>query len=105
MADVARRGIHLEPGMLGENIVVSGIDVMSLSIGAQIEIGQALLAVTEVRNPCLQLNEMHPNLLKAVVDKIDGQVYRNAGMMARVLRGGRVAPGDPVVVHVKPSVL
>ncbi len=94
MAEVARQDIQLNPGMLGENIVVDGIAVMALPPGTHLEIGEALLEITEVRNPCLQLNEMHPQLLKAVTSKVDGQVRRNAGMMARVLQGGWVKPGD-----------
>ncbi|MFC1975013.1 MOSC domain-containing protein [Chloroflexota bacterium] len=103
LAEIAGQDIHLEPGMLGENIILDGIAVMTLAIGTQLEIGEALLEVTEVRNPCYQLNEMHPRLLKAVVKKVDGQVRRNAGMMARILTGGRVRPGDPAIVRGEPG--
>lgn len=99
LAEIACQDIHLEAGMLGENIVVDGIAVMTLAIGTQLEIGETLLEVTEVRNPCYQLNEMHPRLLKAVVTKVDGEVRRNAGVMARILKGGWVRPGDPVMVR------
>ena len=98
LAEVANKGIQLQPGMLGENIVLDGIAVMRLQIGTQIEIGGARLEVTEVRNPCHQLNEMHPGLLKAVASKVDGKVRRNAGMLARILIGGLVRPGDMVIV-------
>ena len=99
LAEVAEQEIQLEPGMLGENIMLDGIEVMALSIGTQLEVGETLLEVTEVRNPCHQLNQMHPRLLKAVASKVDGQVRRNAGMMARILVGGWVRPGDPVIVR------
>lgn len=99
---LAREGIHLQPGMLGENIVLDGVAVMSLAIGTQLVVGEALLEVTEVRNPCLQLNGMHPRLLKAVARKVHGEVQRRAGMMARIVRGGRVRPGDPVYVVTDP---
>lgn len=101
LAEIARQDIHLEPGMLGENILMDGITVMTLAIGTQLEIGETLLEVTEVRNPCYQLNEMHPGLLKAVATKVNGQVRRNAGMMAYILKGGWVRPGDPVIVRSK----
>lgn len=100
-AEIAQQGIHLDPGMLGENITVAGITVMTLPSWTQLEIGEVLLEVTEVRNPCLQLNEIHPQLLKAVATKENGQVRRNAGMMARVLKGGKIQPGDRVIVHRK----
>jgi MOSC domain-containing protein YiiM len=84
--------------MLGENIIVDGIGVMALPIGTQIEIGETLLELTEVRNPCYQLDEMHPGLQDAVQNKFTGQVHYNAGMMAKILRGGWVQPGDPVIL-------
>lgn len=101
LSELASQDIHLEPGMMGENIVVDGIAVMSLAIGTQLKVGETLLEVTEVRNPCYQLNAMHPRLLKAVATKVEGQVRRNAGMFARILIGGWVRPGDPVIVSGK----
>jgi MOSC domain-containing protein YiiM len=102
-ADISAQGIMLKPGMLGENIIVDGIKVMTLPVGTQLELGEVLLELTEVRDPCNQLNEMHPRLLEAVTSKIDGQACPNAGMMARILKGGWVHPGNPVIVRVKPD--
>ena len=95
---IARKAIQLEPGMMGENILLKDTSVMKLGIGAQLEIGEARLEITEVRNPCYQLNEMHHDLLKAVAFKKDGEVIRNAGMLAIVIMGGRIEPGDLVKV-------
>jgi MOSC domain-containing protein YiiM len=101
LSELASQDIHLEPGMMGENIILDGMAVMALAIGTQLEIGETLLEVTEVRNPCYQLNAMHPHLLKAVATKVEGQVRRNAGMFARILTGGWVRPGDPVIISGK----
>ena len=98
LADITTQDIHLEPGMMGENMIIDGIGLMALPIGAQIEVGETLLELTEVRNPCYQLDEMQPGLQNAVQIKIAGQVHRNAGMMAKILRGGWVQPGDPVIL-------
>ncbi len=98
-AELAEGEIDLLPGMLGENIVVDGLSVMALPIGARLVVGETLLEVTEIRNPCYQLNGMHPQLLKAVAQKIDGTVRLNAGIMARILRGGQVHRGDTVQVQ------
>lgn len=99
LADLARQGIELAPGMLGENIVVDGVSVMALPIGTRLRVGGATLELTEIRVPCHQLNEMHPRLLQAVSANVDGRECHNAGMLARVLAGGRVCPGDVVVVE------
>jgi MOSC domain-containing protein YiiM len=98
LAKLASQDIHLEPGMMGENIIVGGIGVMSLTLGTQVEVGEALLEITEIRNPCYQLNEMHPHLLEAVENSGTGSDPRNAGMMTRILKGGWVRPGDSVTV-------
>jgi MOSC domain-containing protein YiiM len=98
LAELACQDIHLEPGMMGENIVLDRISVMSLAIGTQVQVGEAVLEMTEVRNPCYQLNEMHPHLLKSVETSGTGSDPRNAGMMARIQTGGWVRPGDAVIV-------
>ena len=98
LSDLAKQDIHLKPGMIGENIILDGIAVMSLPIGTQIEVGEALLEITEVRNPCYQLNESHPNLEETVKTSVTGTDSRNAGMLSRVLKSGWVRPGDPVRV-------
>jgi len=72
---------------------------MALPIGTQLDIAGTLLEVTEVRNPCYQLNEIHPRLLKAVVSKVDGRVCFNAGMMAHILEGVWVRSGELVTVR------
>ncbi len=77
LAEITDKGIHLEAGILGENILLDGIKVMMLAIGTQIEFGQLLLEMTEVCNPCSQLNEIHPHLLNAV----DGSDLSPAGCL------------------------
>ncbi len=98
LAEIASQDIHLEPGMMGENIIIDGIGLMALPLGTQIKVGEALLKLTEVRNPCYQLDEIHPGLQNAVQNRIADQVHLNAGMMARILSGGWVRPGDPVII-------
>jgi MOSC domain-containing protein YiiM len=95
---LADQDIHLEPGMMGENLVLDGISVMDMVLGTQLEVGEALLEMTEVRQPCYQLNESHPRLLKCVENSGSGSGSHNAGMMARIVKGGWVQPGDSVLV-------
>ena len=99
LAELASQEIHLKPGMMGENIILDGIAVMTLPLGTQLEIGDAVLEITEVRNPCYQLDEMQPGLLKAVETSGPGPDPRNAGMLARIIKGGWIRPGDPVIVR------
>ncbi len=86
--ELARAGIPVEPGILGENITLEGLPVMALHVGTRLRIGQAELEITGDRPACREMLEIHPNALKAMVGR--------AGKMARVVRGGTVRPGDPI---------
>jgi MOSC domain-containing protein YiiM len=100
LAYLAGQNIHLKPGWMGENIILEGIEVMMLPLGTRLEIGDVLLEITEIRNPCSQLDEMHPGVLKAVESSGPAPDGRNAGMMARIIRGGIVKRGNPVIARI-----
>ena len=56
--------------------------------------------ITGLRNPCQQINDYRPGLLKQVlVREPDGTLNRRAGAMAVVLRGGVVRPGSEIHVE------
>lgn len=99
LAELKQEGIDINSGMLGDNMTVEGLAVMSIPLGTKLEVGEALLEVTEVRVPCSQLNGMDKRLLKASVIKEGGKKHFRAGIMARVLKGGRVRAGDQIVVR------
>lgn len=90
------QGIVLRPCELGENILLDGIDLMALEIGSRLEIGPALIELTEVREPCHQLDGIRPGLQDAVRVFPGEKSTPRAGMLAVVLRGGDVKSGDPV---------
>ena len=96
--ELAQQDIHIGPGMMGENITIEGIDVMQLDEGVHLAIGSAVVEVTGRRSPCLQLNEIDPRLLKAVVKKQPGKIIFKAGMMTRILQSGWVRAGDVVEI-------
>ena len=86
--ELARAGMPVEPGVLGENITVEGVAVMQLQDGTRLRIGEAELEITGDRPACRELLEVHVDALKALVGR--------TGKMARVVRGGTVRPGDPI---------
>ncbi len=96
--ELAERGFQVGPGMMGENLTIAGLDLMALARGTWLAIGAAILEVTEVRNPCLQLNGIAPGLLKAVVKKEQGHVRFLAGIMTRIIAGGDIRAGDQVTL-------
>jgi hypothetical protein len=98
-------GFGLRPGQLGENITTRGIDLLGLGTGTRLCIGeQAIVQITGVRNPCGQIESFKPGLLAAVLDRAaDGSLMRLAGVMAVVVRGGCVRPGNAIRVVQLPS--
>jgi MOSC domain-containing protein YiiM len=93
---LAGQGIDLQPGSMGENIIIDGISIMTLPIGTRLEIGEAIVELAEIRNPCYQLDEMHRGVLEAVKASGPAPDHRNAGMLARVVQRGLVRRGDSV---------
>ncbi|OEJ62078.1 molybdenum cofactor biosysynthesis protein [Streptomyces agglomeratus] len=99
-AELLREGFTVEPGQLGENITTSGIDLLGLPEGTLLHVGeQAVVEVTGLRNPCLQIDAFQDGLLKQVVGRDEaGNIVRKAGIMSIVRTGGEVRPGDQVRV-------
>lgn len=102
--ELRRMGFVVEPGQLGENVTTSGLSVLDLSEGSLIALGpDAVVRVTGLRNPCVQIDRFQPGLLKALLDHdADGALIRKAGIMTVVERGGIVRAGDTVTVTSPP---
>ncbi|MGW6568551.1 MOSC domain-containing protein [Streptomyces sp. NPDC054975] len=99
--EVAGAGFDVAPGALGENITTQGLDLLGLPTGTRLHLGaEAVVEVTGLRNPCVQIDNYRHGLLKHVLGRDeDGQVVRKAGIMSVVLTGGEVRPGDPIRVE------
>ncbi len=103
-AELASKGYTIRPGDLGENITTSGIDLLALPTGTILSFGAAAIEVTGLRNPCRQLDDFRPGLMKAVLDRAaDGSLIRKAGIMGVVRSSGVVAPGDRIVIALPPK--
>ncbi len=95
------KGFDVAPGQLGENVTTRGIDLLRLPRGTRLHLGdEAVVEVTGLRNPCGQINNVRHGLLKAVLGRQDdGELQRKAGIMAVVVRGGPVRPGEPIGIE------
>jgi MOSC domain-containing protein YiiM len=101
---LAARGFVVRPGDLGENIATRGLDLLGLPVGARLVIGDAVVTVTGLRNPCVQIDRFAPGLLKEVAHTdAEGHPVRLAGIMGTVARGGPVRAGDEVCVELPPG--
>ena len=98
---LARHGFEVRPGALGENITTRGIDLLGLPADTELRFGaDAVIRLTGLRNPCLQIDKFKRGLMAAVLDKTaDGQLIRKSGVMGIVLIGGLVQPGQAVSIQ------
>jgi len=64
------------------------MNVNSLQIGQQLQIGGARLEVSAVCTPCDQMEAIRPGLRK--------ELWGRRGMLCRVLEGGVIRRGDSI---------
>ncbi|MDP9736635.1 MOSC domain-containing protein [Curtobacterium sp. 260] len=105
--EVAASGHTVVPGDMGENVTTRGVDLLGLPTGALLHLGdEACVRVTGLRNPCQQINDFDPGLLRAVLGRAeDGTVERKGGVMGVVVTGGIVRAGDAVRVELPEGAL
>lgn len=96
--ELATAGFSVAPGNLGENVTTHGVDLLTLPTGTRLHLGEtAVVEVTGLRNPCVQLDGFEQGLMAAVLDRdAGGNLVRKAGVMAVVVEGGTVHTGDAV---------
>lgn len=102
--ELRHHGFDLAPGDIGENVLTRGLALLDLPTGTRLGLGaSAVVEVTGLRNPCVQLNRFRRGLTAAMIDKApDGSIIRKSGVMAIVITGGVVAPGDAITVTLPP---
>lgn len=83
--------VNIEPGVFGENLVISGIDFATLSVGTVIKIGEGVLELSQIGKEC------H---LGCMIAQTAGKcIMPTEGVFARVIKGGTVNTGDPVKIE------
>ena len=84
------KGISVEDGGFGENLVVEGFDFKTLPVGTRFRCGDALLEMTQIGKEC----HSHCEIYQAVGDCI----MPREGVFARVLHGGEIQIGDELEI-------
>lgn len=88
-SELAAQGYPIGPGVLGENIILGGIDLRTLPEGTQLHLGDdAVIALGKARIPCEQLTPLDARM----PENVGGRV----GVMCRVVKSGHVKVGDVV---------
>lgn len=96
-------GYEVEPGDLGENITTEGLDLELLPLDTELHTGCARIRLTGLRTPCVLIDRFRAGLKACLSTEVFGPPFR-AGVMAVVIGGGVVAPGDRIrtVLPAKP---
>jgi MOSC domain-containing protein YiiM len=91
IAKIRDKGIDVAPGDFAENITTSGIEIWQLELGTRLAVGsEAELEITQVGKEC------HDRC--AIYHQVGDCVMPREGIFARVIRGGKVKPGDTIRV-------
>ncbi|MCR4908893.1 MAG: MOSC domain-containing protein [Lachnospiraceae bacterium] len=85
-----KKGAKVSFGDFGENLVTAGIDWKSIAVGSLVEIGNALLEISQLGKNC----HSHCKIYEAVGECI----MPREGVFAEVLKGGIIRPGDEICV-------
>jgi MOSC domain-containing protein YiiM len=88
--ELAAEGFQTAPGQMGEQIVVSGLDVNTLPAGTQIQLGEAIIEVYKPRTGCERF--------EAIQGLPPSQAANRLGVIAGVIKSGTINVGDSVVV-------
>ncbi|PLX93910.1 MAG: MOSC domain-containing protein [Desulfuromonas sp.] len=83
-------GLDVDCGDFAENITTSGIHLPALPLGSRMRIGATTLEVTQIGKEC------HNRC--AIFYQAGDCVMPKEGIFVKVLRGGRIAPGDEIEI-------
>ena len=93
-------GYIVHPGDLGENITTVGLDLEKLPLNTVLQIGNSAdIQLTGLRTPCVLIDRFKAGLKDRLRE--GGAIFRS-GVMAIILHGGEVDPGDPIRVVLPP---
>jgi MOSC domain-containing protein YiiM len=100
-AELSLAGFEVQPGDFGENITTRNLDLLTLPLGTRLHVGEnAIVELTGLRTPCKKIEDFHAGLLRQVALREGGKILQaKAGVMAIVLHGGVVAPGDAISIR------
>jgi MOSC domain-containing protein YiiM len=91
----ALTGCHHHPG---DTLIVDlALDVASLPVGARLQVGSAVIEVSDIENDgCAKFGAHYGNDVLAWIRAPANRARRLRGLFARVVTGGHVCPGDAV---------
>ena len=98
-------GLEINAGEMGENVTTEGVNLLELPLHTKLHLGAtAVVQVTGLRTPCIQMDQFRPGLKKACTGRdSQGGVLRKAGIMGIALVSGMVHRHDEIRVELPPG--
>lgn len=91
LQELSGEGFRTAPGQMGEQLILSGVELDTLPAGTRLQIGdEACVELTEPRTGCGKFERNQEKLRQDAAGRL--------GMMAQVVVGGSIAIGDPVKI-------
>jgi MOSC domain-containing protein YiiM len=100
--ELVAQGFPLHPGALGENLTTQGLDRHALRFGQRLQVGDATIELTKMRQPCATLNVYGTGVQAAMYDARvakgdpESPLWGLSGFYASVVQPGTVRPGDMI---------
>jgi MOSC domain-containing protein YiiM len=89
LQELSGEGFRTQPGEMGEQIAIRGLDVGALPAGTRLQLGDsAVIEVVKLRTGCERF--------EAIQGRLRSEAAGRLGVMATVVTGGTVRVGDPV---------
>ena len=98
------QGFPLSPGALGENLTTRGLDRRGLRFGQRLQVGDAIIELTRMRQPCATLNVYGPGIQAVMYDarvakgEPESPLWGLSGFYTSVVKPGTVRPGDTITL-------
>ena len=77
-------------GVFAENITTQGIELYTLPVGTQLQIGEAVIEITQIGKECHEGCAIQKTVSKYIMPK--------EGVFAKVIKGGNVYNNDPIQI-------
>lgn len=84
------KGANVFHGAFGENLVVEGIDFVTLPVGTQFKCNDVLLELTQIGKECHTRCQIYYKMGECIMPK--------QGVFAKVIKGGSIKVGDELLV-------
>jgi MOSC domain-containing protein YiiM len=100
--ELVSRGYPLFAGALGENLTTRGIDRRELRLGQRLRVGDAQIALTQIRTPCATLDVYGSGIQAAMFDARvqagdpESPLWGLSGFYASTVQTGTIRTGDPI---------